>query len=145
MADRARTFCAAALLAALAAACSTKAAAEGAPSSEGASGAVDKSAVATPGEVQSCGPGKAECPMQRWMKANLQAFQRSHDNARLAAAFEQLAEVEPSGYEGWAASARQGAEAAARGDDAGVSRSCETCHRQHRDTFRRTLRTKQLL
>jgi hypothetical protein len=93
----------------------------------------------------SCGTGKQECPTQRWMKANLQAFQRTKDYARLGAALEQLAEVEPKGFDGWAESARAGAEAAARSDEAGVSKSCENCHRAHRDTFRRTLRAQQLL
>jgi hypothetical protein len=96
------------------------------------------------GAVPSCGSGGAECQMQRWMKANLQAFQRSHDYARLASAFEQLAELEPKGYDGWAESSRRGAEAAARKDEAGVSKSCETCHKAHRDTYRRTLRSQAL-
>jgi hypothetical protein len=93
----------------------------------------------------SCGAGKAECPTQRWMKANLQAHMRSRDYARLGTALEQLAEVEPKGFDGWAESARAGAEAASRGDEAGISKSCEGCHKQHRDTFRRTLRTQPLL
>jgi hypothetical protein len=97
-----------------------------------------------PDAVPSCGSGGAECPMQRWMKANLQAFQRSRDYSRLAAAFAQLAELEPKGYDGWAESSRQGAEAAAKKDDAGVSKSCETCHKAHRDSYRRTLRSQAL-
>lgn len=94
--------------------------------------------------ASSCGSGGAECPMQRWMKANLQAFQRSRDYARLAAAFGQLAELEPKGFHGWAESSRQGAEAAARKDDAGVSKSCETCHKAHRDSYRHALRSQAL-
>jgi len=93
----------------------------------------------------SCGTGKAECPTQRWMKANLQAHMRSKDYTRLEAALKQLSEVEPQGFDGWAESARAGAEAASRGDEAGVSKSCEGCHKQHRDTFRRTLRTQPIL
>ena len=149
MAERARNLFAGVLLAALAGACSTSAAANvDKPSSAGASGPAASAAAPageTPGGVPSCGSGKAECPMQRWMKANLQTFQRSHDHARLAEAFEQLAKVEPKGFDGWEDSARQGAEAAAKGDEAGVSRSCETCHRAHRDTYRRTLRAQALL
>ena len=97
-----------------------------------------------PDALPSCGSGGAECPMQRWMKANLQAFQRSRDYARLATAFEQLAELQPKGFDGWVESSRQGAEAAARKDDAGVSKSCETCHKAHRDSYRRTLRSQPL-
>jgi hypothetical protein len=93
----------------------------------------------------SCGTGKAECPTQRWMKANLQVHMRSRDYARLGTALKQLAEVEPTGFDGWAESALAGAEAASRGDEAGISKSCESCHKQHRDTFRRTLRTQPLL
>jgi hypothetical protein len=101
-------------------------------------------AAETPAEA-SCGTGKAECPTQRWMKANLQAHMRSRDYTRLGAALQRLAEVEPKGFDGWAESARAGAEAASHADEAGVSRSCESCHKQHRDSFRRTLRAQQLL
>ena len=93
----------------------------------------------------SCGTGKAECPTQRWMKANLQAHLRSRDYVRLGAALKQLAAATPKGFDGWEQSALVGAEAASRGDVAGVSKSCEGCHKQHRDTFRRTLRTQPLL
>lgn len=101
-------------------------------------------ASGSPDALPSCGSGGAECPMQRWMKANLQAFQRSHDYSRLTAALEQLAELEPKGFDGWAESSRQGAEAAARKDEAGISKSCETCHKAHRDSYRRTLRSQAL-
>ena len=116
--------------------------------SRDASAGSEAPAAATPAAATaevSCGTGKAECPTQRWMKANLQAHMRSKDYARLGAALKQLSEVEPKGFDGWAESARAGAEAASRGDEAGVSKSCEGCHKQHRDTFRRTLRTQQLL
>jgi hypothetical protein len=140
------------LLAVLVGACNQASA--GVDKGSGDKGSGDRAGVsAVPGEaagpsgsdaVPSCGSGGAECPMQRWMKANLQAYQRSRDYTRLAAAFEQLAGMEPKGYDGWAESSRQGAEAATKKDDAGVSKSCETCHKAHRDGYRRTLRGQAL-
>lgn len=89
----------------------------------------------------SCGSGGApDCPLQLWMKATLQAHMRRHDYERLGTALEELAKKEPLGYSGWAESAAQGAAAAARKDEAGVSQSCKTCHDQHRERYRRELR-----
>ena len=123
MAERARRRPSIALLALLLGACNQASA--GVEKGSGDKGTGDKAgAVSTAGEaagpsgsseaMPSCGSGGAECPMQRWMKANLQAFQRSRDYSRLAAAFEQLAELEPKGFDGWEESSRQGAEAAAK-------------------------------
>jgi len=140
VAERAKPLGLVALLSVLAGACNKASA-----GSEEAGGATaEPSGAAGASAVAACGTGQAECPMQRWMKANLQAFQRSRDYSRLATAFEQLAELEPKGFGGWAESARQGAEAAARSDEAGVTKSCETCHKAHRETYRRTLRTQAL-
>jgi hypothetical protein len=143
VADRARALSIIALLSLLVGACNQASAGvekAGAAKVE----AAGPSEGATPGAVPVCGSGSAECPMQRWMKANLQAFQRSHDYSRLAAAFEQLAELEPKGYDGWAESSRQGAEAAARKDEAGISKACETCHKAHREAYRHSLRSQAL-
>ncbi|MEY2935875.1 MAG: hypothetical protein RL033_6624 [Pseudomonadota bacterium] len=89
----------------------------------------------------SCGSsGLPDCPLQLWMKATMQAHLRRHDYERLGAALEELAKKEPPGYAGWAESSAQGAAAAARKDEAGVSQSCKTCHSQHRDRYRKELR-----
>lgn len=98
-----------------------------------------------PAVVASCGSGGApDCPLQLWMKATLQAHMRRHDYERLGAALEELGKKEPPGYSGWAESSAEGAAAAARKDEAGVSQSCKTCHDQHRDRYRKELRSQAL-
>lgn len=93
----------------------------------------------------SCGvSGAPDCPLQLWMKANLQSHLRRRDFARLGTALHELAQKEPRGYGGWAESAERGAAAAARADEAGVRESCQTCHEQHRDRFRQTQRAQNL-
>jgi hypothetical protein len=92
-------------------------------------------------EAASCGSaGLPDCPLQLWMKATLQAHMRRHDYDRLGAALEELAKKAPPGYAGWAESSAEGAAAAARKDEAGVSQSCKACHNQHRDRYRKELR-----
>jgi hypothetical protein len=89
----------------------------------------------------SCGSaGLPDCPLQIWMKATLQAHMRRHDYERLGPALEELGKKAPAGYAGWAESSAEGAAAAARKDESGVSQSCKTCHDQHRDRYRKELR-----
>lgn len=96
--------------------------------------------------VADCGSGGApDCPLQLWMKSTLQAHMRRHDYERLASALQELGKKAPPGYSGWAESSTQGAAAAARKDEAGVSASCKTCHDQHRDRYRKELRGQWLL
>ena len=91
--------------------------------------------------VTSCGTrGAPDCPLQLWMKASLQAHLRRHDYERLGTALEELGRKAPPGYAGWAEISAQGAAAAARKDEAGVSQSCKTCHDQHRERYRTELR-----
>ncbi len=95
--------------------------------------------------ADSCGSrGAPDCPLQLWMKATLQAHQRRHDYERLGAALEELAKKAPPGYASWAESSAQGAAAASRKDDAGVSQSCKSCHEQHRERYRKELRGQAL-
>jgi cytochrome c556 len=86
----------------------------------------------------------AECPTQHWMKATLQAYLRTHDYKRLEASFEELASHAPAGYERWQEMAQQGASAASRHDEGEVRKACQSCHDQHRTTFRREMRSAPL-
>ena len=96
--------------------------------------------VATP--VGTCGAkGQPDCPLQGWMKANLQSQVRAKDFARLESALAELAakNIEPFGN--WGALAQRGADAAAKQDMSGIRKACKACHDEHRDNFRRNMRT----
>ena len=89
----------------------------------------------------SCGKsGLPDCPLQAWMKGTLQASLKAGDLARLGGALDELAQVEPHGFEGWAASARSAATAARGGDVEAVRAQCRGCHDQFRPKFRAEMR-----
>jgi hypothetical protein len=93
----------------------------------------------------SCGKtGQPDCPLQSWMKANVQADLKAGDAERLATALETLAEHEPNGYAGWQDSARRGAQAARSGDLLAAKAECKRCHDDHRSRFRAELRATRL-
>jgi hypothetical protein len=92
--------------------------------------------------AEACGAqGQAECPTQRWMKATLQAYLRTHDYKRLEASFNELAAQSPGGYDRWQSMAKAGASAAASQDEALVRKSCQDCHDSYRADFRRQYRS----
>lgn len=96
--------------------------------------------------VSNCGKtGLPDCPLQAWMKSSLQANLKAGDLTRLAAGLDELAKVEPSGFDGWAVSARAAAAAARSGNVEGVRAQCRNCHDQLRPRFRAELRGARLL
>jgi hypothetical protein len=93
----------------------------------------------------SCGKsGLPDCPLQAWMKANLQAQLLAGDTERLAEGLETLAAHEPAGFSGWADSARTAARAARAGDLEKTRAECKHCHVELRSRFRAELRTARL-
>ena len=93
----------------------------------------------------SCGKtGLPDCPLQEWMKANVQAYLKAGDTERLASALGTLAEHEPRGYSGWADSAKKASEAARAGDLTRARAECKHCHDEHRSRFRAELRATRL-
>lgn len=97
--------------------------------------------TATPPTAAACGnAGLPDCPMQRWMKATLQTYQRAGDHERLVRTFNELAEHTPAGYDTWKALAQRGADAAAHEDVAAVKQVCKDCHQAHRARYRQERR-----
>lgn len=95
--------------------------------------------------VGSCGKkGLPDCPLQGWMKANLQADLTSGDTTRLATALDDLAAKAPAGYAGWSSGAESAARAARAGDIAAVKVACKQCHDTLRAKFRAEMRTARL-
>lgn len=91
--------------------------------------------------VGPCGDkGLPDCPLQGWMKANLQSQLNAGDMTRLARALDELSTRAPAGFEGWSASASKAAEAARGNDIAGVKAECKGCHDRDRARFRAEIR-----
>jgi hypothetical protein len=55
-----------------------------------------------------------------------------------------LGRVAPAGCAEWQGTANRGAEAAGRGDVAGVKEACRACHAAHRKRFKHELRSRRL-
>jgi hypothetical protein len=108
-----------------------------------ASAASASTALADP--VGSCGKkGLPDCPLQEWMKANLQADLSSGDTTRLATALDELATKAPAGYGSWKREAESAARAARAGNLAAVKVACKQCHDELRSKFRAEMRTARL-
>jgi|SRR5687768_247048 hypothetical protein len=109
--------------------------------------AESKASERTPSKapVGACGDkGLPDCPLQSWMKANLQAQLNAGDMTRLARALDDLASRAPAGFDDWKGSATKAAEAARKNDIAAVKAECKSCHDHDRSRFRAELRTKPL-
>ena len=92
-----------------------------------------------------CGDkGLPDCPLQSWMKANLQSQLNAGDTVRLARALDELSTRAPAGFDKWSASATKAAEAARQKDIAAVKAECKACHDRDRTRFRAEIRKTPL-
>ena len=135
---RVRSFAAFALIYATAAiGCGGASATESAPQVEPAV----QTSVARMQVTAACGgTGQSDCPLQHWMKATLQSYQKANNYDRLARSFDDLAQHAPASYARWADLATEGAAAARKQDVAAVRAACKTCHDEHRARYRRERR-----
>jgi hypothetical protein len=98
-----------------------------------------------PTAPSNCGQaGAPECPLQAWMDNRLNAALSTGDYAEVAKAFRELGADAPDNFSSWVTWSEQGASAAERQDDAGIRKVCSGCHSQHRELYRRTMRTRLL-
>lgn len=96
----------------------------------------------TASALAACGgKGLPDCPLQQWMKATLQTYQREQNFDRMALAFEQLEKNAPEGYAEWASMAVAGMKAARARDEASVRQACKSCHDDHRSRYRKEMRS----
>lgn len=86
------------------------------------------------------GTGQPDCPLQHWMKATLQSYQKANDFDRLARSFDDLAQHAPENYARWRDLSAEGGAAARKQDVAAVRAVCKTCHDEHRARYRRERR-----
>jgi hypothetical protein len=93
------------------------------------------------GSPATCGDaGLSDCPLQQWMKATLQTYQREVNFARLATALDALQARAPEGYGHWSKLAGGAASAARNSDAPAVREACKACHSEYRARYRRERR-----
>jgi hypothetical protein len=100
-------------------------------------------AAAAPAPV--CGQDRLpDCPLQGWMKANLQGAVRRQDFGLLTKGFERLPSLAPEDMAEWAGFARAGADAAKQHDISAVREVCAACHEKYRPRYRANMRNRPL-
>jgi hypothetical protein len=93
----------------------------------------------------TCGQaGGPECPLQAWMDARLNTALSTADYPEVARALRELAADRPDGFPTWITWTESGAAAADRKDDAAIRKSCNGCHDDTRETYRRTIRDRPM-
>jgi hypothetical protein len=95
------------------------------------------------------GKGQPSCPLQGWMEKEMDPLVEKGDTKGLATAFQKVVKFAPDpkwneGDKGWAAIAKAGADAAAKGDLAAAKATCKTCHKAFRDKYKASFRTQAL-
>lgn len=141
---------------------SASAATSAAPSASAATSAAATATAATktdtppPSSATPAASGSAEaaaacgkkplpdCPLQAWMKKNMNPPMAAQDLPALATALEQSAKLGPPGYGNWASIANDGAKAAKAGDLAAAKASCRTCHDQYKQKYKDQHRTRKI-
>ncbi|MGH7283578.1 MAG: hypothetical protein ACRELY_18790 [Polyangiaceae bacterium] len=91
----------------------------------------------------SCGSKENPCPLQKWMRQNMAPALAAGDNAGLAASFDKVAANAPdASWSTWSQFAKQGSNAAKKGDTAGAKAACKSCHDAYKDKYKAQYRTK---
>ncbi|HEX7663559.1 MAG TPA: hypothetical protein VF407_03570 [Polyangiaceae bacterium] len=91
----------------------------------------------------ACGTKENPCPLQKWMRQNMAPAMAAGDNAGLAAALDKVAATNPdASWSTWSSISKQGADAARKGDTAGVKASCKGCHDAYKDKYKTQYRMK---
>ena len=101
-------------------------------------------------QAAACGgKGQPSCPLQGWMEKEMDPLVEKGDTKGLAVAFQKVVKFAPdpawnTGDQGWAAIAKAGEAAAAKGDLAAAKATCKTCHKAFRDKYKKSFRTQPL-
>jgi hypothetical protein len=113
-----------------------------------------ESAVATVRPPTDGGPacgakGLPDCPLQAWMKENMNPPMKAHDWQGMADSLEHAALLAPpdylkTGYVNWVSIAKDGANAARAAELDAVKAACRGCHEQYKTKYRVEMRTRAL-
>lgn len=85
-----------------------------------------------------------DCPLQAWMKANMNPPVMASDTAKLGEVLEKAAAFAPPGFTNWKSIANDGAKAAKGGDLAAAKASCRSCHDQYKKKYQAEQRTRKI-
>jgi hypothetical protein len=120
------------------------------PVTPSASTSPSPSASARVTDGGTCGAaGLPDCPLQGWMKQNMNAPMKAHDWQGMADALERAVFIAPpayatSGYTNWVSIAKDGANAARAAELDAVKAACRGCHQQYKTKYRAEMRTRIL-
>lgn len=93
----------------------------------------------------SCGTKPLpDCPLQAWMKANMNALITENDLPALAIALDKVVAFAPPGYTNWVSISTDGAKAARAGETSATKASCRGCHDQYKDKYKREMRARKI-
>ncbi len=98
--------------------------------------------AASADSAPACGTKDNPCPLQKWMRANMGPALASADLATLAKSLDKAATFSPDPSWDWSKIAKDGADAARKGDLAATKASCKTCHDKYKDSYKSKFRTK---
>jgi len=91
----------------------------------------------------SCGTKENPCPLQKWMRQNMAPALAAGDNAGLATALDKVAANSPDGsWATWSSYAKQGSDAAKKGDLTAAKAACKSCHDAYKDKYKAQYRMK---
>ncbi|MFO0736916.1 MAG: hypothetical protein U0270_13605 [Labilithrix sp.] len=110
-----------------------------APASASAAPATSGSAAAA-----DCGGKENPCPLQGWMRENVNPPMNKKDMPALAAALDKIAAMAPAGYTNWASISKDGAAAARSGDENATKASCRSCHDQYKQKYKTEMRGRKV-
>lgn len=85
-----------------------------------------------------------DCPLQAWMKSNLNPPVMNKNAAALAAPLEKVIAFAPPNYPNWVSITKDGIAAARAGDLDAAKASCRTCHDQYKKKYKAELRARKI-
>lgn len=95
------------------------------------------------GGAPTCGKKPLpDCPLQGWMKKNMEPAMNATDFPDIATQLDKIATFAPPGMTNWASISKDGAKAARGADLGGVKASCRSCHDQYKNKYKAEMRLR---
>ena len=105
---------------------------------------VSSASAGTTDKVDCGTKPQPDCPLQAWMKANMNPAVSSADAPALAIALDKSAAFAPPGYGNWVSIAKDGAKSAKEGNIDATKQSCRTCHEQYKKKYQAEMRGRKI-
>lgn len=94
--------------------------------------------------VVDCGSKENPCPLQLWMRENVNPPMNKKDMPALADALDKIATFAPPEYTNWKSISVDGAAAARKGDMDAAKASCRSCHDQYKQKYKADMRGRKI-